>query len=303
MKSDRHVIVVSAENNSYSAWQAKLFHYSCVSRLNHQPLIVVHGSDGELHPDYREIEEAGGKIQQVPNYKLTPSGDEYPPRNSAGTLLHAYDICKGQYDFIVLCDPDMIFVREPEFPETLSANEYAYVDYTRDEVIRASDKLGVPPEALSARGNELKAGTPYVIPMTDAQLLAQSWLEALDAFPPRNWIDIMHAFGLAVMKLKMPFQLFQMVDFNSRRDKKSTREIIHYCYGDKAWDKRDFMTEAQAPLVWYTGIIAEPGTVFAEIYSQIKEAREFYPESLPHGVETSAPLFPPPEFDAPEHLN
>lgn len=303
MKSDRHQIVVSVENNPYSAWQAKLFYYSCLSRLEHHPLIVVHGSDEELQPDYREIVEAGGTIQQVPNYKLTPHGDEYPPRNTAGTLLHAYDICKGQADFIVLCDPDMIFIREPEFPTALSANQYSYLDYTRNEVIRASDALRIPPEDLSTRGRELKCGVPYVIPTADAQRLARGWLEALDAFPPRTWIDIMHAFGLAVMRLKMPFQLFQMVDLNSTREKRATREIIHYCYGDKAWNKRDFMTEVQVPLVWHTRIIAEPGTVMAELYSQIKEAHEFYPGSASCGAESPESLFSQLVFDAPEYLN
>lgn len=303
MKFDSHRVVVSAENNAYAAWQAKLFYYSCVSKADHQPLIIVHGSGEELHADYREIVEAGGTVEQAPNYKLTPHGDEYPPRNTAGSLLHAADICKGQADFIVLCDPDMLFVRRPEFPEVLSANECTYLNYTRDEVIRASDKLRIPPEVLSTRGNELKCGVPYVVPVAVADRLARAWLETLDAFPPRTWIDIMHAFGLVLMRLNLPFQLFQMVDTTSRRDNKSEREMIHYCYGDKAWNKRDFITEDKARLVWRTRIIAEPGTVMEQLYAQIKEAREFYHKSDSSDLDSSEPLYAPSIFDAPEYLN
>jgi len=53
---------------------------------------------------------------------------------------------------------------------------------------------------IEAQKGELRCGVPYVIPVSDAGRLAELWLEAIDAFPPRRWEDNMYAFGLAVAK-------------------------------------------------------------------------------------------------------
>ncbi len=271
-----HRIVVSAENTPYAAWQAKLFCYSCLHHLQESPLIVVHESGRELHADYQSIIKAGGVVQSVPNYRITGHGDDYFPRNTAGTLLHAAEMCNAQNKFIVLCDPDMIFVRRPDFPSTLSGDFYAYMNYDREVVDLAAQAVGVTREMIAAHGRELRCGVPYVIPVSEAGSLAELWLAAIDAFPPRRWEDNMYAFGLAVAKMDLKVTLTQLADHNYWPDSRVQREMIHYCYGDESWSKRDFLTEAEAQKVWEPPTISRDGTIAGEIFLQLREARKFY---------------------------
>jgi hypothetical protein len=271
-----HRIVVSAENTPYAAWQAKLFCYSCLHHLQESPLIVVHESGRDLHSDYQSIIKAGGVVQTVPNYRITGQGDDYFPRNTAGTLLHAAKICNGENKFIVLCDPDMIFVRRPDFPATLSGDFYAYVNYDREVIDIVARSIGVTREMIETQKRELRCGVPYVIPVSEAARLAEVWLEAIDAFPPRRWEDSMHAFGLAVAKMDLRVTLTQFADHNYWPDNQVEREMIHYCYGDKIWTKRDYLTDAEAQTVWEPPTIALEGTISWEIFRQLREAREFY---------------------------
>ncbi len=85
VKSRQH-IVVSAENNPYLAWQCKLFHYSCVSRLEQTPLFVVHERDKDWRTEFKEIVNIGGKVRAAPSYRAS---NGYSPRNTAGSLLQA----------------------------------------------------------------------------------------------------------------------------------------------------------------------------------------------------------------------
>jgi hypothetical protein len=274
---DKHRIVVSAENTPYAAWQAKLFCYSCLHLLQHSPLIIVHDGSGKpLHRDYQSILKAGGAVQSVPNYRTTGHGDDYFPRNTAGTLLHAAEMCDGENEFIVLCDPDMILVCRPDFPSTLSGDFYAYMNYDREVVDIAAQAIGVTREMIEAQKQELRCGVPYVIPVSEARSLAELWLEAIDSFPPRRWEDNMHAFGLAVAKMDLKVTLTQLADHNYWPDNLVEREMIHYCYGDEVWNKRDFLTDEEAQSVWEPQTIAREGTILSEIFRQLREAREFY---------------------------
>ena len=116
----RYRIVVSAENTPYLAWQAKLFHFSCVSRLNDSPIFIVHEHGSKWRRDFQELADAGAIVSRAPSYRITSNGDDYAPRNTAGTLLHAAELCSAKDEFIVLFDPDMIFVRQPNFSRNLS---------------------------------------------------------------------------------------------------------------------------------------------------------------------------------------
>ena len=107
----RHRIVVSVENTPFFGWQAKLFYYSCVTRLGVQPLFIVHATGRPWEPEFYELVRAGATVKMAPSYVI----DERLPRNSAGTLLHAAELC-AEDDFIVLCDPDLLFVRNVTFP-------------------------------------------------------------------------------------------------------------------------------------------------------------------------------------------
>ena len=274
--TNKHRIVVSAENNPYAAWMAKLFYFSCISRLNHSPIIIVHESGRAWHPDFYDLVKCGAFVRSAPSYRVTGYGDVYYPRNSAGTLLHAAQMCGGQDEFIVLCDPDMIFVRQPHFPESLSADHYAYMNYDRAGVETARKRMGIALDRIDAQKKELCCGVPYVIPVADAHRLAEAWLEAVDAFPPREWEDIMYAFGLAVVKLGLRVTSTHMMNFNNRPDDLTSSDIIHYCYGNDDWNKRHYITEEQARKVWNPPVKASKGTILGEILSQIEEARDFY---------------------------
>jgi hypothetical protein len=138
-----HQIVVSAENSAYMGWQCKLFYYSCVTRMNHQPIIIVHDLGSEWHPDFYDLAKAGCAVYPAPSYRVNKSGYDYAPRNTAGSLIHAAEICAGNHEFIVLCDPDMIFTRPLQFPETLSGDFVSYMDYDRDFIAEPKNKLGI----------------------------------------------------------------------------------------------------------------------------------------------------------------
>jgi hypothetical protein len=275
VKSRQH-IVVSAENNPYLAWQCKLFHYSCVSRLKQTPLFMVHERERDWQPDFKDIVNSGGKVRGAPAYRTTKGGYNYSPRNTAGTLLHAATIGYNRDDFIVLCDPDMIFVRQATFLKRLAAEHYSYLD-CKPEVVEAAQKLGISEVVLKKRSREVSCGVPYVVPVAQARELAEAWLEAIDSFTPGRLEISMYSFGLAVMKLGLKLVLTGLVTTNYRQlDPIKTADIIHYCYGNDVWDKRHYFTDRMAAKVWHPSAKTRSGTVLGEIVSQLHEAREFY---------------------------
>jgi len=121
----------------------------------------------------------------------------------------------------------------------------------------------------------LCCGVPYVIPATAAKRFADAWLQAIDAFSPQEWEDQMYAFGLAVVRLGLRVTLTHIVNHNYWPDAMVDRDVIHYAYGDKRWDKRNYVTTRQAQKVW-SPAAAQQGTILAELLSQIREARDFY---------------------------
>jgi len=70
--------------------------------------------------------------------------------------------------------------------------------------------------------------------------------------------------------------LTQLADHNYWPDNRVEREMIHYCYGDEVWSKRDFLTEEEAQRVWKPPTAAREGTISWEVFRQLREAREFY---------------------------
>jgi hypothetical protein len=269
-------IVVSAENNPYMAWQCKLFHFSCVSRLKQAPVIIVHETSSELHVDFQEISRAGGHVRAAPSYKLTAGGDPYPPRNTPGTLLHFAPMCENEGDLIVLCDPDMIFVRQPEFPFALSGDFCSYMNYDLECVDSAREALGIAREAISEQEEALRCGVPYSIPARYARPMGEEWIKAIDAFPLLKWENVMYAFGLAAVRLGMTVESTRMTQSNYWPHAIVNADIVHYCYGDERWSKREFFSEEAAPTVWQSPREAPASTVLHEIFSQIREAEAFY---------------------------
>jgi hypothetical protein len=270
----KHRIVVSAENTAYGGWQAKLFYYSCVTRIGYQPTIVVHQTGGEWHPAFHDLARAGAQVIAAPSY--IQSGDEiYLVRNAGGTLLEAASFCRPE-EMIVLCDPDMIFLDALQFPATRAAEYCSYLDYQRPRVAIATAKLGIAAQRVREQESQLCCGVPYVVPASEARAFAQVWLEAIDAFRPHEWEDAMYAFGLALVKLGLSNDLTHMVQSNLEPGAPAQRAMVHYCYGDEHWNKRHFVEEQDAAKVWQPAISAEAGTVLGEMLAQIKEAASFY---------------------------
>src|SRR5687768_12288644 len=211
--TDKHQIVVSAENNAYTAWQCKLFYFSCVTRLKQQPIIIVHDAGDEWHPDFHELAKAGCTLHRAPNYRHHGKGDDYAPRNTAGTLIHAAELC-AENEFIVLCDPDMIFKGAVQFPEVLSGDFVSYINYDKDFIPAAMNNVGIKRGLTPVEKESLRCGVPYMIPTREAREIGSAWLAAVDAFSPRRWEDIMYAFGLAVMQLGLRVNMTRFAAHN-----------------------------------------------------------------------------------------
>jgi hypothetical protein len=274
--TEQHTLIVSVENNPYMSWQSKLLHFSGLSRLEQIPVFIVHESGTDLHPGFQDILNTGGEVFVVPNYKRTRHGDDYGAKNLAGTVFEASSLCAGRNPYLLLLDPDMLFVRQPILPKTLSGDFCSYINFDREFAQTAARVFGVAPEEIADKKQSLRCGGPYVIPMADARAFGSAWIEAVDSFPPRTWEDVMYAFGLAAIKLGMPVTQTRMVQSNYHAEETLQGDVIHYCYGDEIWTKRDYFTEDQIKQVWEPRVKAPRNTVRGEILAQIHEAGEFY---------------------------
>jgi len=271
-----HQIVVSAENNPYMAWQCKLFYFSCVTRMNHQPVVIVHDSRPAWHPDFYELAKVGCAVYPAPNYRFDLHGNDYAGRNPPGSLLCAAELFRDQDVLIVLCDPDMVFIRRVEFPETLAGEFSSFMDYDRDFVNAVLPKLGIPRELLDAQKHSLSVSVPYVVPSRIARAFGEAWMSIIELFDPRRWEDVMYAFGLTAVKLGLPVAVTNLVDHNYWPEEKVKASMIHYAYGDERWNKRDYSSNETNSAVWNPPQNYPPETILGELANQIKEAREFY---------------------------
>jgi hypothetical protein len=271
-----HQIVVSAENNPYIAWQCKLFYFSCVTRMNHQPVVVVHDSGEDWHPDFYELAKAGCAIYSAPNYRYDRDGNDYAARNQPGSLLRAAELFHDQDVLITLCDPDMVFVRRVEFPEVLAGEFSSFMDYDRDFVNDVLPKLGITRAILDEQKHSLCVSVPYIVPFGIARAFGETWMSIIDLFKPRRWEDVMYAFGLTAVKLRQRVAVTHLVDHNYWPEEILQATMIHYAYGDERWNKRDYSRKETNQNVWHPPERYPPETILGELLNQIKEAREFY---------------------------
>ena len=271
-----HQIVVSAENNPYIAWQCKLFYFSCVTRMNHQPVVIVHDWGEKWHPDFYELAKAGCAIYSAPNYRLDCDGNDYACRNHPGSLRRTAELFRDQDIFIVLCDPDMVFVRQVEFPETLAGEFSSFMDYDRDFVSDVLPKIGLMRNTVDAQKDSLCVSVPYVIPAKIASELGDRWMSTIELFNPRRWEDVMYAFGLSVLKMGLRLEVTHLVDHNYWPEATLQAPMIHYAYGDERWNKRDYSNDETNSAVWNPPDSYSPETILGELANQIREAREFY---------------------------
>lgn len=286
-------IVVSAENNAWLEWQAMLFHHSCIRRLARAPIIVVHGDDA-LREGYRLIEATGGRIQRAPSFRSLP-GDDYPPRNSAGTLA----CVDTDAAYILLCDPDMIFLRDEDFsslqlhPGEVSADRSNFLrvnSENRAPLELACARAGVELETLD--GHPIDANVPLGVPATVRDALAHEWIECIDLILglPRSddfvravhWLTSMWAFVLAVSRLGLHAVTtdYAMTNYAGGpllpQDSDQGPALIHYCNGDDAFEKRQFHGPPEVcAQVWQLERV-DGLTAAARIREEICTARNFY---------------------------
>lgn len=278
-------IIASASNSPYMAWQSKLFHYSCVTRTGAVPLVFVHGgADRPLATDFEDVARVGGVVVRAPSFAASARGDRYMPRNTPGTLLAACDLCEDPDAAFVLCDPDMIFTRRPTFAPRLSADRYDWMNFGEPRVREVASRLGIGEHALAAATAFQQGGPPHVVPAAIARPFAETWLDVIDVFGERGYVDSMYAFGLAAAVLELPVAVTSHMITDFDRARPATADMIHYGYGNDTWDKRSFATVEQAAQVWYPPAADDPASVWGEMARQLVEAREWYASRLPAPV-------------------
>jgi hypothetical protein len=300
-----HDIVVSTENNHYMVWQAMLFHASCVRHLGRPPIVMVHTDGQPLLRGFERIREAGGRVQTAPDYRRI-RGVNYPPRNTAATLRHVHT----DADYLVICDPDMVFLQPLPWQELslaehqlsfdfvgyLDANVPAYQPAVDDVCRRA----GIDPQRI--RDPRTNGGVPHVIPARLKQPLSDLWLEMMELFPdvppaplddpgakPRgchigpqkDWLCTMWALIMAAEKLSLEpvsTRLCITTQDGSRPLPPVTASgpcLIHYCYQDPGFHKHWYDTaEGATRNVWQ--VPDDDGTVCGNIRGQLHQACDFY---------------------------
>lgn len=266
-------IVVSSENVPYLAWQTLLFCFSALTRLGKHPTVVVHRTQGPLRPEFQLVKEWGCRVIEAPPFCAHPKG-HYPPRNELGSLLTIAAHPDFHQGYIHFCEPDMIFVRRPQYCGALSGEFYHYLDYGKERIQKVARRFGIAAR-LPALSTRLMIGVPYLLPGAELSRLANRWIEVLDSFEELEWIDIMYAFGLTLAVENLSIETTHMMDHNLDPLKRLDRSIIHYCYGDQRWDKRIFRDnrsplDPSEPIPSLRGL---SGTVLGEILKQIRQAR------------------------------
>jgi hypothetical protein len=283
-----------------------LFHYSCLRYVGQAPIVVVHKDDAPLLPGFERIAARGGRVQTAPNYRWH-GGVHYPPRNTAATLRHV----RTQADYLVLCDPDMLFLRPLPWHEgaltsrQVSFDKVSYLDPDSDVYQPALDQTcrsaDVDPQRL--RAVRVSGGVPHVIPVALQQSLSDQWLHCLELFPTivpqpgqaggwhdgphKDWLATMWAVILAVHRLDLEPVMTDWCLYNVEGGTPQPPPgpggpaMIHYCYGDATFNKRTFGSiEAAQQGVWQVpapdDASVRDGTVSGTIRRQLYEAREFY---------------------------
>lgn len=299
-------IVVSTENNHYMAWQAMLFHASCVRHQKQAPIVMVHMAEGDrLLPGFERIRATGGRIQTAPDYRSV-GGVNYPPRNTAASLKHV----QTDADTVIVCDPDMVFLQPIppaafEFAEhqvTFDAVGYLNpdLDVYQPAVDESSVRAGVDPRGL--RNPQFNGGVPHVIARRHQPELSRNWLEIMELFPdvppappedpgarPRgchvgpqkDWLCTMWALAMSCLRMGLePVQTrYCITTQNGGRPlpplTPSGPFLLHYCYQDHGFGKHSYDTEEAAMrTVWH--LPDDDGTVCGNIRGQLHEACQFF---------------------------
>lgn len=288
-------IVVSSSNVDYLAWQCMVFHHSCMTHIGQAPIIVVHGDDEPLSPGYEVLEENGGIIQRLPT--MADAGAiHYPPRNAWASLKGV----KSEAEYIILFDPDVIFLRRFDFGGaaarlsngSVSLDAVGYMKVGNDNRAILEDvcrKSWINPRDLDRLGTS--GGMPYIIPMELRRRIAREWAdlteEVLEVSFRRHgsmnsavWISVMWGFALACLRLEIPMTLTNITVTNhegqaNEAEKLAESYVAHYCFGDQYFNKKRFIQSNDARIaVWQAW--APSGTVSGSVTAAIQEAGKFF---------------------------
>ena len=287
-------IVVSAENNYYSMWQAMLLHHSCLRHLGRVPIVVVHGDGQELLSGFQLIQQKGGRIQRARNFRYD-DGLDYAPRNTAGTL----SCVRSDADYLVICDTDMLFLRPlPMEQHALAEDQISFDavfyltldDATTPTLAQACRRAGVPMQNL--RQSPISGGVPHIVPANLRIPISQEWLQCMQFFAPPfpstcqtgphvPWLSTMWALVLTVYRLRLRPILtrFCITNHGGRRPLTAACSkdavMLHYCYGDAEFDKRKFVNATHAlHSVWK--LTATGRSVNEAICNQLRDAATYY---------------------------
>jgi hypothetical protein len=281
-------IVVSAENTDYQAWQCMVFHHSCETHLGQTPLFVVHGEEPELRAGFGHIERVGGRIQRCPNFRHT-GPRMYAPRNQMRTA----QLAESDASHIVLCDPDMVFLRSMDFPamiesmppRSISLDRIGFLKVTEENrpfIAEACEVSGIDVDELATL--PANGAPPHIIPNRLRGELCEEWdvhleayLEASHRFYPNGhtdcWIASMWGLVFALQRLAIAPVLTDLCvqtlgDPEIGSD--SSRSIVHYSYPTPAFNKKDYWGPDTWHRVWSAS--AAPGRTTGAVCEQIAAA-------------------------------
>lgn len=301
-------IVVSAENTAYLGWQSALCHYSCVQATGRAPLIVVHGDEPELVEEYRQIAEAGGRIQRAPNHRIY-RGVTFAPFNTIATA----QLAETDAGHILLAEPDMVFLRHPPVAEALAEMDADSVSFDRIGYLHVSEEnrqrihevcRRVGTDFAGLQSHPIDGGVPHLIPTGQRAALCAAWFdltvaiaEAVTALDrrwwdrfsrrslmtqPRNWISGMWGLVFAVRQLSLNLVMTEWCASNARQGlfgpadhPKPGPAIIHYCYSQPGFDKRKHR-DRRSLLAWARAAEPPADELSAAILAQLNGAADFY---------------------------
>lgn len=301
-------IVVSAENTAYLGWQSALFHYSCIQATGRAPLVVVHGDEPELVDEYRQIAEAGGRVQRVPNFR-TYRGIAFAPFNTIATA----QLAETDARHILLAEPDMVFLRPPPLAEALAEVDavgisfdrigYLHIrDENRERMREVCRRIGADFAGLES--DPVDGGVPHLIPVGQRAALCAAWFDLTvaiaqtvialdrrwwDRFSRRslmtlsgNWISGMWGLVLAVRQLGLRPVMTEWCASNASQGlfgpadrPKPNPSIIHYCYAHPDFNKRKHR-DRQSLLAWAAAAAPPSEDTAATVRAQLNAAADFY---------------------------
>jgi hypothetical protein len=213
-------------------------------------------------------------VIEAPSHARLPNGWRYLPRNTIGSLLAAGHVVEDEY--ILLCDPDMVFTGQLAYPRTFAAEFYDYIKYSDPVATQLLQKTCLT-ASINDLDKEYRIGVPYLIYTRDCMRVARRWQAVMDLYEAPKWVELMYAYGIALKLENIGMTTTHIMVSNYNQGQVCERPLIHYCYGDSTWNKRMFIKEGHSPVQqqWNLGAIPK-GTVLYELLRQVQEAQAFF---------------------------